>query len=111
MQGVGAGRLAVLFMVAVGELGWSVTMPNADLIRYVFTQGGLFAVLIVVLWSYRRDFTRILDRDAERLEVLTGLVAANTSAMTASKDESVRTNDALHRVSRAIEHLENRLER
>jgi hypothetical protein len=74
---------------------------DADLVRYAITQGGLLAVVLVLLWSYRRDSMRMLLERENRLAVMTELVQASTAALT-------RSAEACERMARAVENLERR---
>lgn len=74
---------------------------ETDLVRYAITQGGLLAVVLVLLWSYRRDAMRQLSEKDERLAVMTELVRLSTAALT-------RSADASERMARAVENLDRR---
>ncbi len=52
-----------------------------DILRWVLTQGGLAVVVLVVLWSYRKDLTRIQAKDQEKTELLIDLVRNVTVAL------------------------------
>lgn len=92
----GLGLAAMLFATSVE----SVT-AEPDLVKYAITQGGLLAVVLVLLWSYRRDFLRIQQKDNEKIALLTALVSDNTAVMS-------RTVDASHRLAKAVERLDER---
>lgn len=97
--------MSVLFMAAIESAG---VPADPDLTRYAITQGGLLAVVMVLLYFYRKDFrAQIADQD-ERLEVMTGLVIANTTAMTKAASASEANEKAAHRLSRALEIMEPR---
>lgn len=74
---------------------------DTDLVRYAITQGGLLAVVIVLLWNYRRDAMRQLSSKDEQLAVMIELVKLSTTALT-------RSSDACDRMARAAENLERR---
>jgi hypothetical protein len=57
-----------------------------NFVKYAMTQGGLFMLVIVLGWSYRRDFIRMADQRSERIQVLTDIVAAATAAQTKTAD-------------------------
>ena len=71
------GMTATTMLLAVGI---DSTLAEPDLLRYAMTQGGLLLVVIVLFWSYRRDFLRIQARDDEKIAILTDLVAKSTIA-------------------------------
>lgn len=89
----------------------SVVEPLAgspDVFRYAITQGGLLAVVLVLLWMMKLEARRKEqtlrtegDRKDERLEVMTTLVEKTVEAMT-------RQNDSSERVALALENLERR---
>lgn len=79
-----------------------------DLVRYAITQGGLLAVVLVLLWSIQaaarrkeQDLRAEGDRKDERLEVMTTLVGKTVEAMT-------RQSETSERVALALENLERR---
>lgn len=78
-----------------------------DLVKWAFTQGALALVLIVVLWSYRRDYARIIARDERdasvQIATLTALVGDCKGAIEAARAQSAETGKAIDRLARAIE--------
>lgn len=79
-----------------------------DIIRYAITQGGLLAVVLVLLWNIKADARRREealraegDQKDERLEVMTTLVGKTVEAMT-------RQSEMSERVATALENLERR---
>lgn len=75
--------------------------------QFAITQGGLAVVLLVVIWSYRRDFERLLSRKdeeaardraaaAEDRRALIILVEKNTTAL-------VHADQTNARLARAVE--------
>lgn len=78
-----------------------------DLVKWAFTQGALALVLIVVLWSYRRDYARIIAKDerdtAVQFATLTALVGDCKGAIEAARAQSAATEKAIHRLARALE--------
>lgn len=78
-----------------------------DLVKWAFTQGALALVLIVVLWSYRRDYARIIAKDerdtAIQIATLTALVGDCKGAIETSRAQSAATEKAIHRLARALE--------
>ena len=85
------GVTATTMLLAVGV---ESTLAEPDLLRYAMTQGGLMLVVIVILWSYRRDFTRIQQRDDEKVAILIELVSKNIAAL----EHTGATNASLTRV-------------
>jgi methyl-accepting chemotaxis protein len=88
---------------------------DVDLVKYAITQGGLLAVVIILLWSFRREFRRQIDEERERLQeakdnfaVMTALVAQTNAAMQKTYSTGETQERAIHRLARAIEKLEDR---
>lgn len=102
-------RLTLLAIVMAGAGLDLFGSPDADLLRWGLAQGGCFLVLLLVLWSYRRDFQRILSRDEERLKVMTDIVQANTAAMVQTTAALNDQKDATHRLAKAVEKMDERL--
>lgn len=90
------GLSFALFVAAVEPLA-----GDPDLGRYAITQGGLLAVVIVLMWSYRRDALGQLKAKDEQLSVMTSLVSNATVALT-------RSAEAGERMARAMEQFERR---
>lgn len=44
-----------------------------DLAKWAMTQGGLVVVTLVILWSYRRDFKKVIEAQQQELGVVTEL--------------------------------------
>jgi len=72
---------------------------EVGLLKYAITQGGLALVVLVLLWSYRRDFTRVLAEQQDRLTVMSTMIATTTAALT-------QAAAAQDRLARAIESLQ-----
>lgn len=86
------------------------TAADGEFIRYAITQGGLLAVVLVLLWYIRQQHTATVDdKDRQinekdnRLDVITTLVSNNTIAMTKSAD-------AINTLARTVEKIEERRE-
>lgn len=78
-------------------------MTDPELFKWALTQGGLVLVLLVVGWTYRRDFSRLLDNDTEKLHILTTLVATNTSAMERAAAASTAVERSVQRLSQSLD--------
>lgn len=74
---------------AVTNQGGPMGPTEIDLVKWGFTQGGLTLVLIVVLFSYRRDFFR--KHEAKQAE--TDAKQAEIDALRADKRELVAVLD------------------
>ncbi len=90
------GMSVALLVAAVEPLN-----GETDFMRYAVTQGGLLAVVLVLLWSYRKDSMGQLKEKDEQLAVMTTLVSNATVALT-------RSAEAGERMARAVEAFERR---
>lgn len=88
-----------------------------EMVTRIVTQGGAVAVLLVVLWSYRRDFfKKIDDKDRELQErreeknTLQAVLDKSTAAITSSAIATANQTSATHRLARTVEGIERRLE-
>lgn len=89
----------------VSTVAASTTQPSPDLtpdqvnfVKWGLEQGGLFVVIVVVLYFYRRDFRAAsLDRQAIT-NALLHVVQANITAMQAMKDSEHTTQQILGNV-------------
>lgn len=76
---------------------------DSDLLRYAMTQGGLLAVVLILLWSYRKDMIgKLTDRD-DHLVVMTAIVSKSTEAQ-------LKSAEAVERMARALEIMNVRRE-
>jgi hypothetical protein len=79
-------------------------LGDIDLIRYAITQGGLLAVVLVLLWQMR-GMSRDQQRHSRALETL---VDHSTTALVNSTIAVTRQAETSERVARALENLERR---
>lgn len=87
------GLIATSLMVAAAV---EPVVSDTDLPRYALTQGGLLAVVLVLLWSYRKDLNGVIREHESAHATMTELVQDSTAA-------NVKTAEALERMARAIE--------
>ncbi len=59
-----------------------VQVGGLDIVKWSITQGGLVVALLVILWSYRRDFTRVLVQQRAEIGLMSDLVKESSVAMT-----------------------------
>jgi uncharacterized protein YggE len=81
---------------------------DIDLTRYAITQGGLLAVVLVLIYMMRRDAQRREAKGEEKATVLTDLVRANTAALTRAADATQAQQEATDRLAVVVDHLRNR---
>lgn len=79
-----------------------------DTVRYAITQGGLLAVVLVLLWMMRKDYKRREVKAEEKAVVLTDLVRANTAALTHTTDALRASQEATDRLTIVVDHLRDR---
>lgn len=65
---------------AQGASGLAPAPAESELVR-VLSQGGPAAVLVVVLWSYRRDLATLLKEERDRTATLVALIERSTAAL------------------------------
>lgn len=65
---------------AVSTTG-AISPTEMQLAQWAITQGGLVVVVLVIIWSYRRDFHRIFQSEHERSKELIMALEASTSAL------------------------------
>lgn len=108
--------IAVLlaFVGSVAAAQGGATFPpgliEPDFWRWVIIQGGLLVALIGALWSYRKDLVEIITKQREYMTVLVDLIKDSTAANGRSAAASEATEKALHRLARALETMEKRIE-
>lgn len=83
-------------------------LGDFDTVRYAITQGGLLAVVLVLLWMMRGDFRRREAKAEEKANVLTDLVRANTAALTHTTDALIASQQATDRLTIVVDHLRDR---
>jgi len=98
--------VATLFAATVEPI-----VADSDLVRYAITQGGLLAVVLVLLWSYRKDSMGALKFERERVTVLTDLVGSTREATIKSADAITAQAKSIEGLARAVEKIEERRSR
>lgn len=83
-------------------------LGDQDPVRYAISQGGLLAVVCVVLFFYRRDFLKAAEKQAEEKSVLMDLVRANTAALAHMTDALIASQQATERLSGVVDKLRNK---
>lgn len=78
------------------QLDQPPTTDEAEFLRWAIKEGGLFAVTLVILYFYRRDFKSAAASQQAQTNALLGVVQANITAMNAMKGTS-------QRLARAVE--------
>jgi hypothetical protein len=60
----------------------SSQIMDGNFVKWALTQGGLSIVLLVVLWSYRRDLQRAAEAKEQTVTVLMDMVSQNMQVLT-----------------------------
>lgn len=94
------GLIATTLMIAAAV---EPVVSETDLVKYGLTQGGLLAVVLVLLWSYRKDMVGKLSDVGDQLAVMTSIVSKSTEAQ-------LKSAEAVERMARALEVLNVRRE-
>jgi len=102
--------LLALFLIAVRASaqvpvpppGSPISQTEIQLLQWAITQGGLVAVVLVVVWSYRRDFHRIFQSENERTRELLVALEGSTTALSAHAEVMRQRADADRDFSKAF---------
>lgn len=93
--------------------GLPTETTQVDLVKWGMTQGALALVLLVVLWSYRRDFFRKLDERQALIDVLreeknliAGVIDKNTGALQSQALALAANTQATQTLATNVDRLE-----
>jgi hypothetical protein len=78
-------------------------MIDTEFWKLALSQGGAVAVALILMWFYRRDWSRIISKDEEKIQILMGIVTDCAKAIEASVAQSEATEKAVTRLARAME--------
>lgn len=97
---VGAALVFDSFQLAAQPLESTGSIGGfpVDLAKWAMTQGGLVVVTLVILWSYRRDFKRVIEAQQQELGVVTELVRDSSRHIA----ESAASQQALAQAHREL---------
>lgn len=93
------------------------TIGDVDLLKYGFTQGGLFIVVVILLIGFRREFRRQIDDEKQRVEyekarndehrqtitTLVALVGSTNTSMQQTVAIGQATEQAIHRLANTVD--------
>ena len=92
------------------------TESYTDLVKWGVTQGGITLVLVVVLWSYRREFLRKAEKQDSIIEVLRDekkllmeVIKENTAASLSQALATAANTQATQSLATNVAHLERSL--
>ncbi len=92
----------MLVVAATTMFAVEPTLPvDGDFTKYAITQGGLLCVVLVLLWSYRKDTLGTLQAERERGSILTDLVSSTRVALE-------KNAEAIATMARTVERIEDR---
>lgn len=114
---------APLLVLMMALLSWNtaasqistVAAPSAgpskeiELLQWGVTQGGLVLVVLVVVWSYRRDFQRVFDAERTKSSELLLALQASTTALTSHAEMLRENSSAAHEQAKALMELSGRV--
>lgn len=103
--------MALLFATAEPAIG------DTELVKYGFTQGGLFIVVVILLIGFRREFRRQIEDEKSRVEyekarneehrqtitTLIALVGTTNTSMQQTVAIGQATEQAIHRLANTID--------
>jgi len=83
--------------------------PSAEsIVDFALRQGGAFAILVIVLYFYRKDYRDLNDYRKGRDELLVGLVRDQTKAQTEMAAALRENNIIVHQAKNVLrEHLKS----
>lgn len=97
-------KLYAVGMMLIAQAGVAVAPGERSMMEYALTQGGLFAVALVLLYMNQQLQKQMTAKDEQKMSVLTDLVSSVLIALTkleASNQQLARSLDTLeHRPPR-----------
>lgn len=75
--------LSTYVLIAQGQTG-IVPIISTDPLTEYLTKGGTYAIIALLLYFYRRDWSKALDSSKDFADVLTRIVESSTKAQTES---------------------------
>jgi hypothetical protein len=82
-----------------------VPMSAENFMQYALTQGGLFGVVLIGGYVWRRDAMKALADKTERIDVLTTLVANSVTASTQAAASMAEATAAIRAQASSIQNL------
>lgn len=95
------------FVLALQDIGLT-PKDQVDLFSKILEQGGLFVVILVVLYFYRRDFRADKLNQQATVNALLHVVQANVTTMQEMKAAIAQQQLTHERLARAVEVANNR---
>lgn len=97
-----AGGSALGFTGTVGVFAQTLPGLNDSLFMQLIEKGGGWVVLLVVLWSYKRDWQRIADSEASGRADLIKVLSDNAAAKQAVAVAMAENTEVLRQVSESL---------
>lgn len=100
---VGVKPVVPVFAQAFGNEPRSLS--SESLMEFAIRQGGAFAVLVLVLYFYRRDYRDLNDYRKDRDAILVQIVTDSTKAQTEMAAALAQNNIVVHQTKNVIRDL------
>jgi len=78
-------------------------VPEVTVVETIIRQGGLFAVLLVVLFFYRRDYRQLTESRAEENAALRTMLVENTKAQSDTANALRENNVIVHQAKNVMQ--------
>jgi hypothetical protein len=75
---------------------------DGETLRWAVTQGGLVVVILVVIWSYRRDFQRVFVEEQGRTRALMQALERTNMTLATHAEASRAQAEAFQRAAQSI---------
>jgi hypothetical protein len=95
-------------VLPVTQDGLDMTPQQTEFVQWAMTQGGVTLVLLVLMWSYRRDFKGILNRSTDENQELRYLLKENAAAATATALAIAQNTNATNNLANVIQVMDRR---
>lgn len=79
------------------------TQVQLTALQWAIQQGGAYVVILVILFFYRRDWTRLESQLRDQLAVLTQLVVGATKAQAETAAALTQNTVVVHQAKRVME--------
>lgn len=85
------------------SLGGTVPTATEPILEYAIRQGGALAVLVIVLFFYRRDYRYLSEFWRDQSKLLLELVAANTKAQADTASALAQNTVVVHQAKNVMQ--------
>jgi hypothetical protein len=119
--GVALGTAGTVYLARLYSLSLEAAQPDlgglatpqqqADFLQWALKEGGLFVVVIVILYFYRRDFGRAAQNQQAQTSALLQVVQTNVTALNSLQGTTARLARAVEDGNRDGEGQAGRVQR